>query len=235
MSLLIRSRRHHALLLLGLGVLLVFAAVFAPMGAIVPTYRYEVVEVSPDSLSPESEAAAELAQMEQVLACTTSEPPCHVVSRVRENGSVVVQEVGSERTPGFGHRYQVVYFLKDGEFYRPHYEHLDNGSERLRLEAISNRTAMEMASLQAVSFPREFQRLFAHGTVRTSEPIAGWKYWNDREGLVHYKGRFYRQGRFTYWGTRLYWDEYLQVLTTIAGIALLLYGRTKQLQAEETS
>lgn len=230
MSILVRLRRHQSLLLLGLGVLLVFAAAFAPMGTIAPTYRYEVVEVSPDS-----EGAAELTRTDQVLTCPHSDPPCHVVSRVRANGSLVVDGVDAERTPGFGHRYRVVYFPKDGDFYRPHYEHLDNGSERLRLEAISNRSAMELVALDATAFPREFQRLFERGTVRTSEPIAGWKYWAYRDGLVEYEGRFYRQGRFTYWEARSYWDEYLQVITTIAGIALLLYGRTKQLQTEDSS
>lgn len=222
------TARQRALLIVGLGAILVFAAAFAPMGTLVPTYRYEAVEVEPDS-----KWAGHIARSDKVLTCVDPDPPCHVAFRVREDGPTVVADANHSETRGFGARYRVIYFREDGRFYQPHHEALDNGSVRLELEPISNRTAMEFAALDAASYPREFQRLFDRGTVRTSDPIAGWRYWSHRGGLVQYEDRFYRRGSWAYHGPNRYLDELLRGLTAFVGIGLLLYGRTKKLQSGE--
>lgn len=222
------SSRQRALLTVGLGVVLVFAAVFAPIGALVPTYRYEVIEVSPDS-----KWAGHIANSRKVLTCVDSNAPCDVVSRVRDDGPLFVEAGNHSAMRGLGTRYRVVYYPAEGRFYQPHHEEFENGSVRLSLERISNRTAMEFAALRAASFPREFQRLMERGTVRTSEPIAGWRFWSYRGGLVQHDGRFYRQGQWAYHGPNRHLDELLRGLTGLAGIGLLLYGRSRHFQSEE--
>ncbi|WP_416840179.1 hypothetical protein [Haloferax sp. DFSO52] len=222
------SPRNRALLVVALGIGLVFTAVFAPMGAIVPTYRYEVVEVSPDS-----QWAQHATYSDNVLACVDDEPLCQTVSQVRAEGPRVVERerVNCAEMLAFCGHYQVAYYPKDDAFYRLHHESLDNGSVELRLEPISNRTAMHIAALNAETFPSEFQRLFESGTVRTSDPIAGWKYWRETHELVEYEGRFYTSGGWRYNGPNRHWDEYLRGMTALAGIGLLLYGQTMRLRA----
>ncbi|KAB1198010.1 MULTISPECIES: hypothetical protein [Haloferax] len=223
------SLHRRSLLVIGLGVLLVFTAVFAPMGAIVPTYRYGVVEVSPDS-----NWAQHAAYSDDVLTCVDDDPACQNVSQLRADGPKVVD---SERAkcaerPAFC-LYQVAYYPRDDAFYRLHHESLGNDSVELRLEPISNRTAMDIAAVNAETFPPEFQRLFESGTVRTSDPIAGWEYWQETNELVEYEGRFYRQGGRAYNGPNRRLDEYLRGLTALAGIGLLLYGQTMRFRTKE--
>ncbi|KTG30531.1 hypothetical protein [Haloferax profundi] len=223
------SPHRRGLLAIVLGVVLVFTAVFAPMGAIVPTYRYEVVEVSPDS-----KWAEHITHSDDVLTCTDDEPDCQTVSQVRANGPRVVDRdrVDCAEMPAFCGRYQVAYYPVDDAQYRIHHEPLGNDSVELRLEPISDRTAMRIAALNAETFPPEFQRLFESGTVRTSDPIAGWQYWQETDELVEYRGQFYTPGGWAYNGPNRHWDEYLRGVTALAGIGVLLYGRTLQIRAE---
>lgn len=221
------SSRQRALLIAGLGATLVFAAAFAPMGAIVPTYRYEAVEVSPDS-----KWAGHIANSRTVLTCVDSAEGCDVASRVRDDGPLILEPGNHTAMRGLGTRYRVVYYPDEGRFYQSQHEELDNGSVRLRIEPISNRTAMELGALRASSFPREFQRLLERGTIRTSDPIAGWRFWSYHNGIMQHEGRFYRQGQWAYRGPNRNLDELLRGLTALAGIGLLWYGRTKHLQSD---
>lgn len=225
------SPHNRSLLVITLGVGLVFAAVFAPVGAVLPTYEYEVTEVSPDS----NRVGSLVGNSDEVLTCGDDDPECQAVSRVRENGSKVVEREAatSAEMPGFGGYYRVVYYPDDAEFYRPHHEHLDNGSVRVRLEAVSNRTAMDIVARDARTFPPEFQQLFESGTVRTSDPVAGWMYWEETRELVRYEDAFYEPGGWRYYGTHSDWDERLRALAAVAGIGLLLYGRTMHLRASD--
>lgn len=225
------SSHNRSLLVITLGVVLVFTAVFAPMGAVVPTYRYEVVEVSPDS----SQVGYLVGNSDKVLTCADDDLECQAVSRVRVNGPEVVEneEANSAEMPGFGGYYHVVYYPSDAQFYRPYHEPLDNGSVQLRLEAISNQTAMDIAARNAQTFPSEFQQLFESGTVRTSDPVAGWMYWQETRELVQYEDKFYEPGGWSYYGSNSGWDERLRALTAFAGIGLLLYGRTMHLRASD--
>ncbi|WP_411967394.1 hypothetical protein [Haloferax sp. YSSS75] len=224
------SPRNRALLVVALGVSLVFTAVFAPMGAVVPTYRYEVVEVSPDS-----QAVERTIYSDDVLTCIDDDPACQTVSQVRADGPRIVEREAANcaEMPAFCGRYQVAYYPRDGVFYRLRHEPLDNDSVELRLEPISNRTAMRIAALNAETFPPEFERLFESETVRTSDPIAGWKYWQETNELVEYEGRFYVPGGWRYDGPKRHWDEYLRGVTALAGIGLLLYGQAMNVRAGE--
>ncbi|KAB1193123.1 hypothetical protein GJR96_06570 [Haloferax sp. MBLA0076] len=221
------SPHRRGLLVVVLGTVLVFTAVFAPMGAIVPTYRYEVVEVSPDS-----KWAEHITYSDDVLTCVDDDPECQTVSQVRADGPRVVdsERANCAEMPAFC-LYQVAYYPRDDAFYRLHHESLGNDSVELRVEAISNRTAMDIAALEAETFPQEFERLFESGTVRTSDPIAGWEYWQETHELVEYEGQFYTPGGWAYNGPNRHWDEYVRGATALAGIGLLLYGRTLQIRA----
>lgn len=223
------SPQNQSLLVNALGVVLVFTAVFAPMGAVVPTYSYEVIEVSPDS----HRVGYLVGNSDEVLTCIDDDTECQAVSRVREDGPEVVdhEEANSAEMRGFGGHYDVVHYPSDGQFYRPHHEHLDNGSVQLRLDLISNRTAMDIAARNARTFPPEFQQLFESETVRTSDPVAGWMYWQETRELVKHEDKFYEPGGWSYYGTNSGWDERLRALAAFAGIGLLLYGRTMHLRA----
>lgn len=222
------SPHNRSLLVIALGVVLIFTAVFAPMGAVVPTYRYEAIEVSPDS----NRVGHFVGTSDETLTCVDDDPECQAVSRVREDGPEVVEheEANSADMPGFGGYYRVVYYSGDGQFYKPHHEPLDNGSVQLRLDPISNRTAMDIAARNARTFPPEFQQLFTSETVRTSDPVAGWMYWQETRELVKHEDEFYGPGGWSYYGSNSSWDERLRAVTALAGIGLLLYGRTMHLR-----
>lgn len=92
---------------------------------------------------------------------------------------------------------------------------------------------MNIAALNVLTFPPEFQQLFESGTVRTSDPIAGWMYWQETRELVQHEDKFYEPGAWSYYGSNRGWDERLRVLTAVAGIGLLLYGRKMHLRARD--
>lgn len=237
------SPRVRALALVGFGVALVVVAVFAPMGGSVTTYRYGVEEVAPDSAVTGYVAT----HSDRVLTCVEASPsseavaspaaPCRFVSRVRENGSVVVEDVGNAVTPGFGDVYEVVYYPAEAEFYAPRTENLDDGSWRLRLDPISNRTVLhEHAAYVEQSAPPEIRRLFENGTVRTSHPILGWALLDDpsHPTVFEYDGSYYRptmhgQFREEYDGPP---PELIRAAAALGGVGLLLYGRTRHLDAK---
>lgn len=231
------SAHDRILLVIALGGALVAAAAFAPIGTSDRTYSYEVAEVSPDSDWP-----LELVASDEVLACWDAstdsadgwaEAQCQFAVGVHEDGPVVIG-VNNTSLQTRAWNNQLVYFEATNQFYAPRSDYLDNGSNRLHLDPVSNQTAMGMTAIDAESFPPESQRLFKRGSLRTEDPIAGWRYWTNHHGFVEHEDTFYRQVRAGVQGHNNDKAELVRrVLTALVGVGLLLYSRQKYVKGAE--
>jgi hypothetical protein len=95
---------------------------------------------------------------------------------------------------------------------------------RVNLEAVSNATALELASTPASNFPVGVERLVERGKLRTSRPLSGYALWEYTDAIVAHEGKHYDQHRFRYRGTMQWTANIFRVLTLAAGAVVVYYA-----------
>lgn len=210
---------RHALSLLGvvLGTALVTGALMGFSNGFYPEYEYEVEQVTMDD---ETFVYGWATQAPEVRACDDGDRTlvCTFERTVREDGPVVRDE--SVRGP-----YRLVLFengSNGGTYYRVTGTELANGSYAHDLERIDAEEALSIASLDAQHLHSDFRRLLERGAVRSTTALHGWDAWEATDyHLVEHEGKFYRQGRFAYKGSRRQTEHLIRSMIGVVGFCLL--------------
>ncbi|ELZ91493.1 hypothetical protein C440_14304 [Haloferax mucosum ATCC BAA-1512] len=177
-------QRRFVVLTLGIAVL--FAVVFAPLGSVFWTYEYTAEPIEPTN----SKLDGWLFWPEKTVSCMGH---CSLASAVKDDGPRVVSDSTYEGANAFDREKTLVVFPNGGHaFYRPNATHYENGTVRVALTPVSNATALELASTPAREFPRGVRRIVREGTVRTSHQLIGTKVWRHTDAVVSYEGSYYR-------------------------------------------
>ncbi|WP_256392747.1 hypothetical protein [Natronoarchaeum rubrum] len=208
-----------------LGVLLLAATVFAPLGTIAWSHQYTVEQVEPD----DPQLGETLAWVDQATSCYPENDACELFYSLKDTESRVVTDSTYHAAQGDDQKTRLVIFPDSTqEFYRLQLNPYENESIRIGLTPISNATALEQASTPSGYYPRGVQNLVEEGQIRTNEQLSGYALWSHTRDIIAHDNAYYRQDSFTYRGSVFGGTDFHRLVLLAVG-AVLCYraGRIK--------
>lgn len=219
-----RFRRTATILL---GVFLLAAAVFAPLGAIAWSHEYTVEQVEPD----DPQLNERIASTNHATSCYAEYDVCDLANSLRDNDSRIVTDTTYRASHGIDRQTEVVVFPdSDSSFYRLQLIPYENETAKVSLTPISNTTALELTSRLSMYYPPGVQKLVEKGQIRTDERPRGYELWSQTNDIIVHDGEYYRQGSVTtrdpMFGNT---DVYRLILLVIGAALCYRAGRTKRI------
>ncbi|KDS91989.1 hypothetical protein FK85_12630 [Halorubrum saccharovorum] len=209
-----RARRTVAA---SLGVLILVAAVFAPLGSIAWSHKYTVEEVEPD----DPQLSITLSWTDRITSCYEEDGSCDLHYRLKDNESRIVSNTTYRAALGIDPETKVVNFPEPtNQFYRLQFRPYDNGTARVGLERVSNATALELVSTPSMNYPDGVRTLVEEGEVRTNDELSGYALWTHTKDVIAHDGAYYRQGANSYRGSTVPIVPGLRLVFLTLGAAL---------------
>jgi len=184
-----------------LGVFLLAAAVFAPLGAIAWSYEYTAEQVEPDDPQLDERIAA----TNHATSCYAEDDVCDLANSLRDNDSRIVTDTTYRASRGIDRQTEVVVFPdSDSSFYRLQLIPYENETAKVSLTPISNTTALELTSRLSMYYPQGVQKLVDKGQIRTDERPRRYELWSQTHDIIPqtndiiaHDGDYYQKGAVT--------------------------------------
>jgi len=199
------------------GLLLLAATVFAPLGTLAWSHEYTVEQVKSD----DPQLGETLAWTEQATSCYAENEACELFYSLKDNESQVVADTTYRAAQGGDQETELIIFPNSTQkFYQLQLTPYENESIRVDLTSISDTTALELASTPSSDYPQGVQNLVEKGQVRTDEQLSGYALWSHTRDIIAHDGTYYRQDSFTYRGPMFGGTDFHRLVILAVGAAL---------------